>query len=171
MAVDRELRPGRGALENVLVAGATLAGAEPWKEKSGDGISLVDRLPRGGAGPGRAGAAWRGRRTIEHDVARRSDARVARPLRQVHDLRDVLPGLQRHAAVPGAEVRRAAGRALPGATRPSPDASLDYCSGCGICTQVCPQGVHIAEINTQARAKMRERTGVKLRDRLLARPT
>src|SRR3954470_9268925 len=53
---------------------------------------------------------------------------------------------------------------------PSPDASLDYCSGCGICTQVCPQGVHIAEINTQARAKLRERTGVKLRDRFLARP-
>ena len=26
--------------ENVLVAGATLAGAEPWKEKSGDGLSL-----------------------------------------------------------------------------------------------------------------------------------
>ena len=30
--------------------------------------------------------------------------------------------------------------------------------------------MHIAEINTQARAKMRERTGFKLRDRLLARP-
>ncbi|HLY28603.1 MAG TPA: 4Fe-4S dicluster domain-containing protein, partial [Aggregatilineales bacterium] len=29
----------------------------------------------------------------------------------------------------------------------SPDKSLDYCSGCGICTQVCPQGVKIAEIN------------------------
>src|SRR3954462_4310137 len=53
---------------------------------------------------------------------------------------------------------------------PSPDASLDYCSGCGVCMQGCPQGVHIAEINTQARAKLRERTGFKLRDRLLARP-
>ena len=53
---------------------------------------------------------------------------------------------------------------------PSQDASLDYCSGCGVCTQVCPQGVHIAEINTQARAAMRERTGFKPRDRLLARP-
>src|SRR5918992_6335673 len=52
----------------------------------------------------------------------------------------------------------------------SPDASLDLCSGCGICTQVCPQGVHIAEINAQARAKLRERTGFTLRDRLLARP-
>jgi glycerol-3-phosphate dehydrogenase subunit B len=38
VAVDRELRPE--GLENVLVAGATLAGAVPWKEKSGDGISL-----------------------------------------------------------------------------------------------------------------------------------
>jgi glycerol-3-phosphate dehydrogenase subunit B len=45
LAVDRELRPvdaaGDRVLENVLVAGATLAGAEPWREKSGDGISLA----------------------------------------------------------------------------------------------------------------------------------
>ena len=54
---------------------------------------------------------------------------------------------------------------------PSPDASVDLCSGCGICTQVCPQGVHIAEINSRARAKLKERDGVKLRDRILARPT
>ncbi len=54
---------------------------------------------------------------------------------------------------------------------PSPDASVDYCSGCGICTQVCPQGVHIAEINSQARAKLKATQGVKLRDRVLARPT
>ena len=27
--------------DNVLVAGATLAGAEPWREKSGDGLSLA----------------------------------------------------------------------------------------------------------------------------------
>jgi len=54
---------------------------------------------------------------------------------------------------------------------PSPDDSLDYCSGCGICTQVCPQGVHIAEINTQARAELRKRTGVKFRDKVIARNT
>jgi glycerol-3-phosphate dehydrogenase subunit B len=45
VAVDRELRPvaqdGERLLENVLVAGATLAGAVPWKEKSGDGVSLA----------------------------------------------------------------------------------------------------------------------------------
>ena len=44
VAVDRELRPvdaaGERILENVVVAGATLAGAEPWREKSGDGLSL-----------------------------------------------------------------------------------------------------------------------------------
>jgi glycerol-3-phosphate dehydrogenase subunit B len=38
IAVDRELRPA--GVENVAVVGATLAGAEPWREKSGDGISL-----------------------------------------------------------------------------------------------------------------------------------
>ncbi|HEX2049347.1 MAG TPA: anaerobic glycerol-3-phosphate dehydrogenase subunit C [Actinomycetota bacterium] len=52
----------------------------------------------------------------------------------------------------------------------SPDASLDYCSGCGICTQVCPHGVKIAEINTRARAHLKETTGFPLRDRLIARP-
>jgi glycerol-3-phosphate dehydrogenase subunit B len=45
VAVDDELRPvgaaGARALDNVLVAGATIAGATPWKEKSGDGISLA----------------------------------------------------------------------------------------------------------------------------------
>ena len=51
------------------------------------------------------------------------------------------------------------------------DVSVDYCSGCGICTQVCPQGVHIAEINSRARSRVKERDGVKLRDRVLGRPT
>ena len=39
VAVDRGLRPAGHA--NVLVVGATLAGAQPWREKSGDGISLA----------------------------------------------------------------------------------------------------------------------------------
>lgn len=38
VVVDRNLRPE--GHENVLVVGATLAGAQPWREKSGDGISL-----------------------------------------------------------------------------------------------------------------------------------
>src|SRR3954467_13279484 len=52
----------------------------------------------------------------------------------------------------------------------SPDASLDYCSASGFCTGGGPGGVPIAGITTQARAKLRERTGFKLRDRLVARP-
>ena len=44
VAVDREMRPvnaaGERIYENVLDAGASLAGAEPWREKSGDGVSL-----------------------------------------------------------------------------------------------------------------------------------
>jgi glycerol-3-phosphate dehydrogenase subunit B len=39
VAVGSDLRPE--GWDNVVVAGATLAGAEPWKEKSGDGISLA----------------------------------------------------------------------------------------------------------------------------------
>lgn len=45
VAVDDELRPagpdGVAVLENLRVAGATLHGAEPWREKSGEGISLA----------------------------------------------------------------------------------------------------------------------------------
>ena len=45
VAVDERLRPvdagGARLADNVLVAGATLAGSRPWKEKSGDGISLA----------------------------------------------------------------------------------------------------------------------------------
>ena len=52
----------------------------------------------------------------------------------------------------------------------SPDFSLDYCSGCGICTQVCPQDVKIAEINAQARAELWQERGIPLRNRLIARP-
>ncbi|MFL5973853.1 MAG: anaerobic glycerol-3-phosphate dehydrogenase subunit GlpB [Solirubrobacterales bacterium] len=44
VVTDRAQRPlgedGGRMLENVLVAGATLAGAAPWREKSGDGIAL-----------------------------------------------------------------------------------------------------------------------------------
>jgi glycerol-3-phosphate dehydrogenase subunit C len=54
---------------------------------------------------------------------------------------------------------------------PSVDASVDYCSGCGICSMVCPQGVKIAEINSQARNKLKEQKGFPLRDRIITRPT
>lgn len=54
---------------------------------------------------------------------------------------------------------------------PSPDNTLDWCSSCGICTYVCPQDVKIAEINSQARAAMKQEHGIPLRDKLIARTT
>jgi glycerol-3-phosphate dehydrogenase subunit C len=57
------------------------------------------------------------------------------------------------------------------ADEPSAEWSVDYCSGCGICSMVCPQGVKIAEINAQARNKLKLQKGVPIRDRIITRPT
>ena len=51
----------------------------------------------------------------------------------------------------------------------SPDASVDYCSGCRACNEVCPTGVPIAELNARARAQMVRARGLSLRNRLLGR--
>jgi glycerol-3-phosphate dehydrogenase subunit C len=52
-------------------------------------------------------------------------------------------------------------------TRRSPDATVDWCSGCGWCTTACPAGVKIAELNNRARAGMRTGHRPRLRDWLL----
>lgn len=53
----------------------------------------------------------------------------------------------------------------------SVDYTVDYCSGCTVCTRVCPSGVKIMELNSKARAAMVEaRGGLSLRDKLIARP-
>ena len=53
----------------------------------------------------------------------------------------------------------------------SPDHSLDYCSACGLCTQACPEGVMIAEINQVARSRLvADRGGLNARDNLVSRP-
>lgn len=53
--------------------------------------------------------------------------------------------------------------------QPTPDHSVDYCSGCRVCNEVCPTGVKIAEINARARARMAAQNGIPLRNRLLGR--
>src|SRR5687767_14993992 len=55
----------------------------------------------------------------------------------------------------------------PGAI--SLDRSVDYCSGCGVCSLVCPHGVQVAEMNILAKAALAEREGVSRRNRLLGR--
>ncbi|MDR2253419.1 MAG: anaerobic glycerol-3-phosphate dehydrogenase subunit C [Bifidobacteriaceae bacterium] len=49
----------------------------------------------------------------------------------------------------------------------SVDRTLDYCSSCGSCTLACPQGVKVAELNSQARAVMKA-GHMPLRDRLIS---
>ena len=56
------------------------------------------------------------------------------------------------------------------ANPPSPDRTVDYCSGCGFCTTACPAGVKIAEMNNRARATIRANRRPPLRDRLLGEP-
>ena len=53
---------------------------------------------------------------------------------------------------------------------PIPDASVSLCSGCGTCSRVCPHGVAIAEMNTQAKARLVDQHGAPLRDQFLSRP-
>ncbi len=49
----------------------------------------------------------------------------------------------------------------------SPDHTVDYCSGCGMCTIACPADVKIAEMNNRARAGMKSGHRPKVRDWLL----
>lgn len=49
----------------------------------------------------------------------------------------------------------------------SVDHSVDYCSSCGTCSVVCPQGVDVAELNSLARAVMKAEHGVPVRDELI----
>ena len=98
--------------ENVLVAGAALPGAVPWREGSGEGIALASghRAADGRLAEGAAEGDGMTRRR-----ARGAPARLARPLREVHDLRDRVPGLQRRRrSSPGRSTR---------ARRPSATAS------------------------------------------------
>jgi len=49
----------------------------------------------------------------------------------------------------------------------SPDATVDWCSGCGMCSMACPADVKIAEMNNRARAQLRAGHRPRFRDWLL----
>src|SRR5215207_8139913 len=49
----------------------------------------------------------------------------------------------------------------------SPDVTVDWCSGCGMCTVACPADVKIAEMNSRARAEMKAGHRPRFRDWLL----
>ncbi len=51
----------------------------------------------------------------------------------------------------------------------SVDKSVEYCSGCGVCSLVCPHGVQIAEMNIIAKAQIAKRDGIPFRNRVLGR--
>ena len=55
------------------------------------------------------------------------------------------------------------------ADQPAPDLSVDYCSGCRVCNEVCPNDVNIMEMNAKARAMLVAEKGIPLRNRLLGR--
>jgi glycerol-3-phosphate dehydrogenase subunit C len=49
----------------------------------------------------------------------------------------------------------------------SPDHTVDYCSGCGMCTIACPADVKIAEMNNRSRAELKADHRPRVRDWLL----
>jgi glycerol-3-phosphate dehydrogenase subunit C len=53
---------------------------------------------------------------------------------------------------------------------PIEDAALAWCSGCGICSRVCPHGVLVAEMNIRAKARLASQNRVPIRDHLISRP-
>jgi len=74
---------------------------------------------------------------------------------------------------PGPKYEAPQGGRFRMADQPTPDLSVDYCSGCRACNLACPTGVKIAEINARARhtlvAQGKVSPQLRLRNNLIAR--
>jgi glycerol-3-phosphate dehydrogenase subunit C len=53
---------------------------------------------------------------------------------------------------------------------PIPDSRTNLCSGCGICSHVCPQGVAVAELNIKTKAQLSANRRIPIGDHIIARP-
>ncbi len=172
IAVDGELR-AEGA-ENVLVVGAALPGAAPWREGSGEGIALASGFRAAQvvmAGAGAKRRRQRRRQPHERRCPARAAPRLARPLREVHDLRDHCPVSNVTPLFPGPKYEGPQAERYRIADEPSVDSSVDYCSGCGICSQVLPAGSEDRRDQRPGAQQAQAQKGVPLRDRIITRPT
>lgn len=53
---------------------------------------------------------------------------------------------------------------------PFPADTVEWCSGCGTCSLVCPHGVLVAELNIQAKARSAPSLSKRFRDHIISRP-
>ena len=107
---------------------------------------------------------------LDHQVSSSADeclkCNVCNTVCPVMRVTDLFPG-PKYEGPQAQRFRLARGQQIQGPFStevPSPDHSVDYCSGCGWCTTACPAGVKIAEMNNQARARLREGKRPKIRD-------
>ena len=154
--------------ENVLVAGASLPGAVPWREGSGEGIALASghRAARGRAGRGcRREGGGMSEGVLESSCAARwttaSSARSARrPVRS--------PTSRRSSAGPSTRARRPSASAWPTSRRSSVGRLLlglrDLHAG-------VPAGREDRRDQRAGAHKLKRQKGVPLRDRIITRPT
>ena len=89
----------------------------------------------------------------------------------MHDLRDRLPGLQRHAALRGTEVHRAAGRALPRGRRALGRDVGRLLLGLRHLHAGLPAGREDRRDQRAGAQQLKRQKGVPLRDRIITRPT
>ena len=169
--VDAELRP-------VDASGEPLAGQHPLRRRPARRPRPDRRgLPRGG----RPGHRRPGRRPprrhsrpltpeaavlhVEQTADRCIKCNICNTVCPVSAVTDLFPG-PKYEGPQGQRFRAGID------TGESPDKSLDYCSACGLCTQACPEGVMVAEINQVARSRLvADRGGLNLRDQVISRPS